>query len=152
MTDSEYLGLRVMMKNGWRDTPGRGPEVSALGDAIRAELAGLPGFEIPWQVRYARWWWRREARYHANASSHGLYDRKWHLGQMREAVRYARNVVPFWRASGNVPWVAVRCRAEAEGRMSGAVPYPEPRIATTTLRAPASHADCDCTSCRPWTY
>jgi len=125
VTDAEYLGLRVMMEDGWRSTPGRGPEVNALADAIRAELAGEPGFTIPWQVRYVRWWHRREARYHANCKGTRLFDRKWHLGQMRQALRYAANVVPFWRASGKLPLTYPR-RALAEAHMSGAVPYPEP--------------------------
>ena len=81
--------------------------------------------ETPWQVRYTRWWHMREARYHANCKGTRLYDRKWHLGQMRDAVRVAREARGHWLRTGvfTPQW---RGQQEAEDLMAGRVAYPEP--------------------------
>jgi hypothetical protein len=70
--------------------------------------------EIPWQVRWARWWWRREARWCLRRGNRAC---------AASAIRYARGVVAHWRATGEIPTPGTP-RDLALQYMAGVVPYP----------------------------
>jgi hypothetical protein len=74
--------------------------------------------ETPWQVRYVRWWWTREARRHWDASRdlREKYPRA-RRAQMTVCLLYAQGARPFWLKTGQVPIVGLS-RAEAISEMA----------------------------------
>ncbi|TAL40958.1 MAG: hypothetical protein EPN91_11850 [Salinibacterium sp.] len=67
--------------------------------------------EMPWQVRYVRWWLLREARRPAADQA----DRE----SRKRSRQYAREIKDRWLATGSVP-VAYVSEGEALARMRGA--------------------------------
>lgn len=83
--------------------------------------------ETPWQVRYVRWWWIREARRHLDVvlrrrrctCTGGGWPcsyEKWHRQAATTALGYAKNCRPHWLATGTVPFV-MWSEGEALARM-----------------------------------
>jgi hypothetical protein len=75
-------------------------------------------FRLPWQLRYCRAWYIRQARWHQRrAKDKRNRYREWNLKQAAQSLGYARTVVEHYRATGRFDWLALCSVQEGLRRM-----------------------------------
>jgi hypothetical protein len=80
--------------------------------------------EIPWEVRYVRWWWYREARWHISMARAGLRTAH-NLVSAQRCRRYAHGTRRQWLHTGKLP-PCVLTKSEALKAMRENRPLPMP--------------------------
>lgn len=80
--------------------------------------------ETPWEVRYVRWWWYREARWHIAIARKGLRSTH-NLVSAQRCRRQAQAVRALWFRAGRLP-TCVLTEAEALRAMAENRPLPMP--------------------------